>query len=569
MSDGILKKKQDTHRSTPVFPVASEIVLIFILLIIVGGLAMHFALREELLRYETSMYRLCMEQLLEAEAEHFLAFDAKYGTGPVEMKELEEVRNETYASEDVSFTGDLAFGFTEWEKTRRRNSIHLRYVFSDGTGSLTELRVHSGTVSAIPPESELGQALLKVIHDRRIEEVVLGTGEKKQRIRMLPLRIFSPVKYGDTLLSHGGRRSMAVICTSLYESQELRNSRQRGMMISLIPLSGLILFAVIVSGMLYYSLRVFKPIQASMEAIRRGEAEKAEEEGRKVRELMSTPEIRELQDNVQLMFLSIREYGANVSSIIKEYEPLLPAALLKWFGKDDIREICPGDEAVMNGISVYVGLENAPGQGDVPFRDRNLVISGAVDAASFLGGTVVAIGYHHIRAVFTEEVKARVPDFIREVRNLELQGTGVRRIRISCSEGKSVLSVIGVRQRMAVRQDQKTVDLLSEMDRLQETYRLEPLFTGNGSAATPESRELWKLSGGEDLYELLSGKEESAARKRGTKARWEKAMGLLRQEKYSEAVEGFGAVLRADKSDGAAGYLLEYCEKKKEQQGQE
>ena len=569
MSDGILKKKQDTHRSIPVFPVASEIVLIFILLIIIGGLAMHFALREELLRYETGMYRLSMERLLEAEAEHFLAFDAKSGTGPVDMKGLEEVRNEAYSSGDISFTGALAFGFTEWERTRRRNSIDSSYVVSDGTGSLTELDVHSGTSSVIDPESELGQALMKVIHDRKIEDAVLETGENRERIRMLPLKIASPVKYGETILSQGGRRSTTVICASYYEAQELKNSRRRGMMISVIPLSGLILFAVLVSVMIYYSLRVFKPIQASMEAIRRGEVEKAEEEGRKVRELMSTPEVRELQDNVQLMFLSIREYGANVSSIIKEYEPLLPAALLKWFGKDDIREICPGDEAVMNGISVYVGLEDVPGQGDVPFRERNKLISGTVDTASLLGGTVVAIGYHHIRAVFTEEVKAKVPDFIREVRNLELQGTGVRRIRISCSEGKSVLSVIGVRQRMAVRQDQKTVDLLSEMDRLQETYRLEPLFTGNGSAAMPESRELWKLSGGEDLYELLSGKEESAARKRGAKARWEKAMGLLRQEKYSEAVEGFGAVLRADKSDGAAGYLLEYCEKKKEQQGQE
>ena len=102
------------------------------------------------------------------------------------------------------------------------------------------------------------------------------------------------------------------------------------------------------------------------------------------------------------------------------------------------------------------------------------------------------------------------------------------------------------------------------MDRLQETCRLEPLFTGKDPAAMPESRELWKLSGGEELYELLNGKEESAARKRGTKARWVKAQELLRQEKYGEAVEGFGAVLRMDKSDGAAGYLLEYCEKKKE-----
>ena len=567
MSDGILKEKREKRRNTPFFPVASEIVLIFILLIIVGGLAMHFALREELLRYETGMYRLSMEQLLEAEAEHFLAFDAKSGTDPVDMKELEEVRNAAYASEDISFTGALAFGFTEWEKTRRRNSILLKYVFSDGTGSLTELNVHSGTASAVDPESELGQALMKVIHDRKIEEAVLGTGEKKQRIRMLPMRIFSPVKYGNTILSHGGRSSMAVICTSFYESQELRNSRRRGMMISLIPLSGLILFAVLVSAMIYYSLRVFKPIQASLEAIRRGEAEKAEEEGRKVRELMSTPEIRELQDNVQLMFLSIREYGANVSSIIKEYEPLLPGALLKWFGKDDIREICPGDEAVINGISVYVGLEDAPGQGDVPFQDRNKVISGAVDAASLLGGTVVAIGYRHIRAIFTEEVKTKVPDFIREVRDLDLQGTGVRRIRISCSEGNSVISVIGVRERMTLRQDQKTVDLLAEMDRLQEMYRLEPLFTGKDPAAMPDFRELWKLSGGEELYELLNGKEDSAARKRGTKARWVKALDLLNQEKYGEAVEGFGAVLRADKSDGAAGYLLEYCEKEKEQQG--
>ena len=156
-----------------------------------------------------------------------------------------------------------------------------------------------------------------MILDRKIEEVVLGTGEKKRRVRMLPLKVVSPVKYGSTYLSKGGRRASTVICAYYYEMQELKNSRRRGMMIFLIPLSGLILFAVLVSAMLYYSLRVFKPIQASMEAIRRGEAEKAEEEGRKVRELMSTPEIRELQDNVQLMFLSIREYGANVRSIIK------------------------------------------------------------------------------------------------------------------------------------------------------------------------------------------------------------------------------------------------------------
>ncbi|MBR3007687.1 MAG: hypothetical protein IKH70_03690, partial [Stomatobaculum sp.] len=243
MSDGILKEKREKRRNTPFFPVASEIVLIFILLIIVGGLAMHFALREELLRYETGMYRLSLEQLLEAEAKHFLAFDAKSGTDPVDMKELEEVRNESYASEDISFSGALAFGFTDWERTRRRNSIHLSYVFTEGTGSLTELNVDKGTSSAIETESELGQALLKVILDRKIEEVVLGTGEKKRRVRMLPLKVVSPVKYGSTYLSKGGRRASAVICAYYYEMQELKNSRRRGMMISLIPLSGLILFA--------------------------------------------------------------------------------------------------------------------------------------------------------------------------------------------------------------------------------------------------------------------------------------------------------------------------------------
>ena len=135
MSDGILKEKREKRRNTPFFPVASEIVLIFILLIIVGGLAMHFALREELLRYETGMYRLSMEQLLEAEAEHFLAFDEKSGTDPVDMKELEEVRNESYASEDISFSGALAFGFTDWERTRRRNSIRRRPGKRTGSGA--------------------------------------------------------------------------------------------------------------------------------------------------------------------------------------------------------------------------------------------------------------------------------------------------------------------------------------------------------------------------------------------------------------------------------------------------
>ena len=560
MSDGILKEKREKHRKIPFFPVAAEIVLIFIFLIFLGGLAMHFSLREELTKYETGMYHMSMEQILEAEAGQFLVLAAKAGTGQIDMKQLEKDRNSDSISQDISFSGDLNFGYSRWEKNSRKNNIYLRYVFSDGGEKLTELDVASGTTAPVDPESEFGKALADAVRSKKPEEVDIGTGTGTMRMRMLPMKLFSPVMYGDRQLSQGGRNGVAVICAYFFEESQIGNSRRRSLTVSLIAFSGLILSAVVMSFLIWHSLRVFKPIQASMEAIRRGEAEKAEEEGKKINELTTAPEVRELQENVRLMFLNIREYGENVNSITKEFEPVLPGALLKLFGREDIRDIVPGDEAVLDGISVYIGLEDEPEQENIPFREKNRLLGSGADAVSLLGGIVTAIGARHIRAVFPEAVKGKMRELAEILQGLDLKGTGVRRIRISMKEGRSVLTVIGVPERMAIRQDQETADTLAGMDRMQETFRLEPLFTGAGTENLKVYRELWPLPGGKGIFELLEGKSSAAERKRASMTEWNKAMELFRREDFHGAMKLFGAVLRADRNDGAAGYLLEECE---------
>ena len=132
------------------------------------------------------------------------------------------------------------------------------------------------------------------------------------------------------------------------------------------------------------------------------------------------------------------------------------------------------------------------------------------------------------------------------------------------SVGTTVLSVIGVPERMAIRQDQESSELLSEMDRIQGKYQLEPLYTGPEEEKPEPSRKLWTLSGGREVIELLNGNGDSAVKKRETKELWDKAAECRLRKKFREAVELFGEVLRLDPGDGAAGCLLEECEKEKE-----
>ena len=564
MSDGILKNREEGSRNGMMIPVAVEIIAIFVLLIFLGGLAVHFTLEKEFLEYESSMYRLSMEQLMEAEAQRLFSAEEFSGGKPVDIQALEKNGGRAEAGDEIEFTGDLAFCYSPLERRKRRENISLRYVFSDRDRTLTELDLDSEQIRRITLQSEYGEAVRRVIQNGRTEEVTHGTGSAKYRMRLCPLKVKVPLLFGKTLLSRGGSTSGVVLCAYYYESNQLTSSRRREMMITVAALAGLFIAAAAVSAMVYFSLKVFKPIRASMEAIRRGEVEKAEEEGRKFRELISTPEVSELQDNVQLMFLSIREYTANVNTIMKDYDPVLPMALLKQFGKEDIREICPGDRAVLKGLVLMIGLENDPAEKNILFRERNRLIGTAADTVQLLGGIVFAMGYERIRAVFPEPLEHTAQEIIEALRNLKTDGTGVKRIRVSLSVGTTVLSVIGVPERMAIRQDQESSELLSEMDRIQGKYQLEPLYTGPEEEKPEPSRKLWTLSGGREVIELLNGNGDSAVKKRETKELWDKAAECRLRKKFREAVELFGEVLRLDPGDGAAGCLLEECEKEKE-----
>ncbi len=559
MSDGKLKEKEERKRTLN-FPVALEIILIFLLLMFVGALVMYHAMEKEFLSYDLGMYQISMEQILDVEQQRFMALREKAGkNGTVNLEKNEENENLSRNTQTIEFTGELAFGLSRWESTSRRANIFMRYIFMKKDGTITALNPETGLTEEIDPESEYATAVRFALLEGMEVEADLDHKGNDLYMRLNPLSISPRVEYGNAVISEGGKDT-SVVLVSYYDPFNVADaSHRRKMMVMFLTCSGLALVSVAVSIMIYRSLRAFRPMRASMDAIRRGEKDKAEEEGEKVRKLATTPEINELQESFQLMFLSSREYAANVTSITKIYDPLLPAALVDLFGKKDIRDLAPGDQAALHGSMLLMGI-GSDMQSDTPFRELNRVISGAADAAALRGGIVTAMGNQRIIVYFPDMDPAeKSRDVIDLIRGLDLKGTGVKRIRMSWDRGDFTLSVIGVPERMTIRMDQESFGKLSEMDRLQKQHSLGPLYTDKAAEGLEECRELWKLSAGGSFYELLTGEETAAGKKRAGDL-WKSAMDLYHQERYRDAAPAFGALLRANPEDKAAAYLFEQCE---------
>ncbi len=560
MSDGKLKETEERKRTLN-FPVALEIILIFLLLMFLGGFVMYQAMEEEFLSYELGMYQISMEQILDVETQRFLEMSEDAGkNGTVNLEKNEENHNQARNDRTIEFTGELAFGLSDWESTSRRANIFMRYVFMNQDRTITALNSGTGLTEEIDPESDFAEAVRYTLLERKEVEADLDYGGFNLYMRLHPMHISPRVQYGDAVISKGGKDTSVVICSYYDPDHVAEASHRRKMTVMFLTCSGLVLVSIAVCIMIYRSLRVFRPMRASMDAIRKGEEEKAEEEGEKVRKLAATPEIMDLQESFQLMFLSSREYQANVTSITKMYDPLLPGALVDLFGKKDIRELAPGDQAALRGSMFLMGTE-MEARSDVPFREMNRVYSDAANAAALRGGIVIAMGSRHITVYFPDTDQAvSSGDVIDMIRGLDLKGTGVKRIRMSWDRGDFTLSVIGVPERMTIRMDQESYGKLSEMDHLQEQHSLGPLYTEKAAEGLEQCRELWKLSGGGSFYELLTGEERSAAEKKRTGTLWKNAMDLYHQEHYRDAAQAFGALLRANPEDRAAAYLFEQCE---------
>ena len=149
----------------------------------------------------------------------------------------------------------------------------------------------------------------------------------------------------------------------------------------------------------------------------------------------------------------------SISSIRKLYEPLLPAALLELFGREDIREIRPGDAALVKGTAVELYFEEDPKNPGTK-AGRNYYLARLLDILRDAGLIVTRLDTGHITALKCAadggSSDLMKEELIPKLYETERTGSGVEEIRAEASEGEFKLIVTGIPEHMAIRMEQVT-----------------------------------------------------------------------------------------------------------------
>lgn len=540
-------------------PIALEIILLMVPVLLGTGLYLHHLLNSEVCSYEMQHWPLIMRQVLSTEAERLTSLEKAAGEDGIDIRAA-EIEDADLLARNLTFSGPLTFCLSKKETMERQRIITLKIAVREEGEPVQLIDPMSGQLIDLDMESDYGKSVEEALSAQKLVERVLNDDGRRTRAMFFMIPAPKPVRYNDISICKGGEGSSLVLCATIDEDEEEKDYTSQTLFATSIGIIGMCLILLILCTLIFRELSALTPIRRSLEAPIRGKEAENQKDILKAISRSETSELTDLLESFQLMSESSRIYQSSVSSIMELYDPILPKAMLDWFGKADIRDISPGDEAAVDGTALLLSMEDAPGKG-VMFPVRNQLIAGAADAVLSCGGIITVLGYRHIAAMFPESTEQAM-EAAGKVLSLPVEGSGVRRVLVSAHKGVFHYSVTGTRDSMSVRMDPGEYGLLTALQELQEEKKLGPLCTEPAAEGSRETRRLWILPDGIRIFELLIGSGRDTDLKRETLEVFEASVESFDKGNYQDASSGFLSVLRVNRRDTAAAYYLELCEEK-------
>ena len=440
-------------------PLALELFIGFLPVLLLGGWYISRTLKTELLKFESGLSWITVCRLMEMETERF---NEMMGLETVDTLDLAELSSEELLPGHLlGFSKALLFGIREDEvhSLTQQDDEQIRYIYYDENHELMELNTDSGSTVKIEEGSDYynyaAMALGEKVPDRSLMETSYTWNNTKYYSCFMPAMTPKPVRFRDILLSDGSKGSCVLICGQQVYTVTEKMVNFHVVRATLIIYLALLIVVIFICLGVSWALRGPRRIHKSIRSMRKSNYAPFEND-RTFQSSAIAPEIKELTESFQLMFLSIQEYQGSISSIRELYEPLLPAALLDLFGHGDIREIRPGDTTRIRGTKVDLYLEeDAKNSGTN--SERNCYLKKLLDLLSADGLIVAELDADHISAVrcdadteYSEHVSR---DLLPKLYEADRAGTGLMALRAEITEGEFLLTLTGIPEHMAIRME--------------------------------------------------------------------------------------------------------------------
>ncbi len=286
-------------------------------------------------------------------------------------------------------------------------------------------------------------------------------------------------------------------------------------------------------------------------------------------------EIKEMTNLFHHMIVNIREHLQHIDLLERAYEPYIPQSLVNLFGKEDIKDISPEDETVVEDAAILImdaqdfskAVSKAGTQEMFQFLNRVLVIlTASVEDAD---GIVIQFTDTGLCAFFESNPDQALQAAItaqKDLQSLSLTLAGEQiyfGTAISCGDIR--IGIIGTEERMEVRAVSPQITFAQSLQRMSSIYHLGVLIDEDTLERLDLQKDNTRLLGfvkdaEQQIYEVFDGlKSEVIALNQITKEDFEAGVRYFEAGTYTTAKDCFIRVLRRNKDDLAAARYLMLC----------
>ena len=456
MSDNKVDELKRFNARFHYVPLALEVGLCFIPFLILVVWCLYWML-SEMTEYSDGLDWISMIRMVEMESS---LFEERMADKKVSELDLETDFGEASVfDKNRNVSGAKESAIAQYAERDETEDIRISYLFLRDNGELIELDAEKHELSAIPEDSAFYHQAILTLYENPPRESMRRfyyeyKGESYYRSFRL-LRPTKPVRYGTLRISDGKPGSRILISGRFWYEHLEDNPKldRRRLNIHIIIFD--VLFVGLICLSIYMALRNLKQVIRIMQGFVSGESDIT---GTKVelKDSGGIPEINELIDSFQLMFLSIQKYHRNISNIREIYEPTLPAAFLELFQREDIRDIQPGDKAFIRGTAISVQLISDVNTDKTPEQERNVLLSRVLDILLSMDVLVTELEYDSITGIYPDKYRkdSIYENKIRTIRSMDLTGSGVDELIVTETEGEFCYTIVGTEEHKRIRMEQ-------------------------------------------------------------------------------------------------------------------
>lgn len=333
-------------------------------------------------------------------------------------------------------------------------------------------------------------------------------------------------------------------------------------------LLGLFLSAAAVILMISLALHPLKQLPAFMDSLEDGE------EGGQLR-IRGHNEISEMLRIFDRMGENIRDYLNKVKKLQEKYGAFVPEDLVGLLGKEDIRQVEPGDAAACEAALVLLDLDDFSGiraanRAEDLFRLINRGLTEMIPLVDQYGGHIVRFVEGGLIALFPKSAGPAAECVMKILERLD--GLDGVRYYGALDYRRVNLNVTGSRERMEFMIPEADMETVSGLWRLAAEYGIRALMSGalvrqtDGEASALFFRPLGAVETKEpghplEVYELSASWDEIQHRlKKETEELFSLGILQLRTGLIKESRECFARILRRNGGDMAARRYFDVCD---------